>query len=85
MARYFPEGKITKIHGQPKFADGRAYIPLFHPAAVLRNPDLRADMEADFKRIPAILEKVKQERGANPTPPATEEKPEEPPKQLKLF
>jgi DNA polymerase len=85
MARYFPEGKITKIHGQPKFADGRAYIPLFHPAAVLRNPDLRADMEADFKRIVAVLEKMRQERAATPTPPATEEKPEEPPTQMKLF
>ena len=41
MARFFPSGKISKIHGQPKFADGRIYYPLFHPAAVLRNPSLR--------------------------------------------
>jgi DNA polymerase len=85
MARYFPDGKISRIHGQPKFADGRVYIPLFHPAAVLRNPDLRADMEADFKRIPEILEKVKQARAAQPAATPVEEKPPEPPKQLKLF
>jgi DNA polymerase len=85
MARYFPDGRITRIHGQPKYANGRAYVPLFHPAAVLRNPDLRADMEADFKRIPEILEKARQERAARPAAPTLEEKPPEPPKQLKLF
>ncbi len=86
MARYFPDGKITKIHGQPRYADGRAYYPLFHPAAVLRNPDLRAAMEADFKRIPEIVEKVKQERAANPQPASKKpEEPQQPPKQMKLF
>jgi DNA polymerase len=87
MARYFPDGKISKIHGQPKYDDRRAYYPLFHPAAVLRNPDLRKEMEADFKRIPEIVEKMKQARkSAKPIAPAAqEEKPEEPPKQMKLF
>lgn len=85
MARYFPDGKITKIHGQPKYADSRAYYPLFHPAAVLRNPDLRVDMEADFKRIPQIIEQVKNERASAKSAPPIQEKPEEPPKQLKLF
>jgi len=88
MARYFPDGKISRIHGQPKYDNTRAYYPLFHPAAVLRNPDLRKEMEADFKRIPEIIEKVKQTRGSSKPaapPPVAEEKPEEPPKQLKLF
>ena len=57
MARYFPNGKITQIHGQAKIEGGRAYYPLFHPAAVLRNPDLQSQMEADFKRIPEVLAK----------------------------
>jgi DNA polymerase len=60
MARYFPNGKISQIHGKPKFDDekGRAYYPLFHPAAVLRNPGLRRDMEADIKRLVEVIEKV---------------------------
>ncbi len=86
MARYFPDGKITKIHGQPKYANGRAYMPLFHPAAVLRNPDMRPDMETDFRRILEVLEKVKQERASGKLQPAAQQKPpDEPPKQLKMF
>ncbi|HVU14149.1 MAG TPA: uracil-DNA glycosylase [Phototrophicaceae bacterium] len=88
MARYFPGGKITQIHGQPKFENGHAYIPLFHPAAVLRSRDLEPKMEADFKRIPEILAKVKQMRGSGgsggqkpPSAPAEDA----PPKQLSLF
>jgi DNA polymerase len=86
MSRYFPNGKITQIHGQPKFDATRAYLPLFHPAAVLRNSALQRDMEADVKRIPELVEKVRAMRAKNPqTPPKEEENPEEPPQQLKLF
>lgn len=88
MARYFPNGKITQIHGKPKFESNRAYIPLFHPAAVLRNPDLRKEMEADFKRILEVVEQLRQKRAA-PPPPATEapreDEPTQKPTQLKLF
>ncbi len=83
MARYFPNGRITRIHGQPKFEGGRAYYPLFHPAAVLRNPNLQSEMEGDFLRIPEILDKVRQLRGDGKQPPPSAEEP--PPTQLSLF
>jgi DNA polymerase len=85
MARYFPGGKITQIHGKPKIEKGRAYVPLFHPAAVLRNPDLRKEMEADFKRIPVTLEEVRQQRAAGQPPPAPAGEDAPPPQQLSLF
>ncbi|MFN8527905.1 MAG: uracil-DNA glycosylase [Anaerolineae bacterium] len=69
MGRYFPGGKITQLHGKPKFENNRAYLPLFHPAAVLRNPGLEPQMEAAFKLIPSILEKVRAMR-AGGTPPS---------------
>lgn len=81
MARYFPGGKITQIHGSPKYADGRIYFPLFHPAAVLRNPDLRPLMEADFKQMMVLVKQAKdspQEKKADDSSPP-------PPKQLSLF
>ena len=28
LARFFPGAKISAVHGEPKFADGRAYVPL---------------------------------------------------------
>ncbi len=84
MARYFPGGKITQIHGKPKYDDRRAYYPLFHPAAVLRNPALQSDMEADFRRIPEIVAQVRARRAAAVPPPAANTD-DPPPKQLKLF
>src|SRR5690606_14491253 len=65
MARYFPNGKISQIHGQPLYDENRAYYPFFHPAAALRNPGLRHDMEADFKRLLEVVEKVKAMRAGN--------------------
>ncbi|MBI1258453.1 MAG: uracil-DNA glycosylase [Chloroflexi bacterium] len=89
MARYFPGGKITQIHGKPRFEHGRAYYPLFHPAAVLRNPALQTTMADDFKRIPELLTKLRAERTSAPgkpdEPPKDEPPKDEPPKQLSLF
>jgi DNA polymerase len=89
MARYFPNAKISQIHGQPKYADEpvTAYYPLFHPAAVLRNPDLRRPMEADVRRLPEIVAEVNKRRagsggGAAPNPPKDNDGPMQ---QLKLF
>ncbi len=89
MARYFPNGKITQIHGQPKYEEGRAYYPLFHPAAVLRNPGLRRAMEDDIKRLLEVIEKVKAMRAGNegdaaPSPTDSTED-DTPPQQLSLF
>ena len=83
MARYFPGGKITQIHGKPKFDADRAYYPVFHPAAVLRNPSWQEGMEADFKRLPQILAKVKETRASAPKrkPPQDDT----PPTQLPMF
>lgn len=84
MGRYFPNGKITQIHGKARYDERRAYYPLFHPAAVLRNPSLEKDMEADFKRLLEVLAEVKTLR----TKDTADEKADEPPplpKQLSLF
>jgi len=91
MARYFPEGKISAIHGKPKYDERCAYYPLYHPAAALRNPPLRHDMEADIKRIPLILEEIRQKRGNEAISTTSIEDvqpidtPNSTPKQLRLF
>ena len=61
MARYFPGGRITRIHGLPKRADGRIYFPMFHPAAVLRDPRRRPEMEADMRRVLELAHEVEQD------------------------
>ncbi len=89
MARYFPNGKISTIHGQPKYEGDpvTAYYPLFHPAAVLRNPDLRRTMEEDVKRLPTVVAEIKKRRGGqgSESAPQTPKDDDRPMKQLTLF
>jgi len=55
MARYFPNAKISRIHGQPRKIGGVVYYPMYHPAAALHQPALRRVVEEDFQKIPQIL------------------------------
>jgi uracil-DNA glycosylase len=56
MQRWFPGAAITKIHGQAKeIEDGRLALPLFHPAAALRNPNWRKAFEEDLAKLPGLL------------------------------
>ncbi len=65
MAQFFPPtARITRIHGKPLMQEDRAIIPMFHPAAALRNPNWMRDMEADFAQIPALLETIRAKRAA---------------------
>lgn len=80
MAKYFPNGRISKIHGQPKRADGRLYYPMFHPAAILRNPRLRPEMEADMHRVVELIKQAE----AGDLPPIDDDEPDVP-EQLSLF
>ncbi|MES0344390.1 MAG: uracil-DNA glycosylase, partial [Anaerolineales bacterium] len=57
MARYFPDTRISKIHGQAKEIDGRLIVPMYHPAAALHQPSLRKVIEADFSMLPELIEK----------------------------
>ena len=45
------ELKITREHGNWLMLDGRLAMPVYHPAALLRNPSLKSDTWEDFKKI----------------------------------
>jgi len=60
MARWFPGGRISQIHGQPKTADGRIIVPMYHPAAALHQAALKATIEADFLKLPRYLADMRQ-------------------------
>lgn len=68
MARYFPNAKITRIHGQPKRIGSRIYYPMFHPAAALHQPKWRSVVKADMLKIPQILEEAEQLDEIEPEP-----------------
>jgi len=55
MAQYFPNSKISKIHGQEKEIDGRMVVPMYHPAAALHQPSLREVVKEDFALLPTLI------------------------------
>ena len=73
MARWFPNAKISAIHGQPRKIDGRLIVPMFHPAAALHQPSLRKDVEADFSKLPEILAGFEHMEDSEPPPPEAEQ------------
>ena len=80
MARYFLLQRISAIHGQGQWVNDRLIIPMFHPAAALHQPSLRAAIEHDFSLLPAYLQQAKERIEPKPVevvkPAETE--PEEP-------
>ncbi|HEY1017150.1 MAG TPA: uracil-DNA glycosylase [Herpetosiphonaceae bacterium] len=94
MNKFFPGGKITKIHGirGVKREGARVFLPLYHPAYVLRNDQAAPDAIADIRLIPRLLARLEQrlaeeQAGGEQAPvdgaPAA---PEEPgPEQMSLF
>ncbi len=62
-ATYLPgAGGISKLHGKAlKRPDGRVYLSLYHPAAALHNGSLRETLMNDFKKIPLIIKKIKEQ------------------------
>ncbi len=83
MARWFPGERITRIHGQPRWAGSRLIVPMLHPAAALHQPQNRPLIEADFRRLPEILAEAERKRIAAVPPPPPPDEPEI--QQLTLF
>jgi|SRR5579859_5406516 len=78
MGRYFPNARISAIHGQARTVDGRVIVAMFHPAAALHQESLRQTLVDDFKKLPQLIARAQKEA----TPPEPENKG---PQQLSLF
>ncbi len=93
MNKFMPNAKISEIHGQPSWHDGRMIIPMYHPAAALHQASLKATLERDFAKLSDLIQQAKlhgQPKPAGPTPAApepvkAEENPDQPATQLSLF
>ncbi|MCE1254185.1 MAG: uracil-DNA glycosylase [Anaerolineae bacterium] len=97
MARYFPMGKISLIHGQASWVNDRMVVAMYHPAAALHQSQLRPILEADFSRLSEWLNQVKVHQAVmsgaqHPAPVIHKEEakppkepPGAPPTQLSLF
>jgi uracil-DNA glycosylase family 4 len=72
---------ISRAHGQLVERNGRAYVPLYHPAAALYNSFLVDTLEQDFRRVQKYIAEIEARRAVAPA-----EAPDPDPKeQLTLF
>jgi uracil-DNA glycosylase family 4 len=78
MARFFPKARISSIHGQAKWVQGRLIVAMYHPAAALHQPSLREVVRTDFSRLPEFIEQTKDHPPSQDEPPAD-------PQQLSMF
>jgi uracil-DNA glycosylase len=82
LERLMPgQGSISRVHGSLVRRGDVAYVPLYHPAAALHNGALVADLEHDFDRVKAYLEKLL----APPPPPVPVAPPKQETEQLRLL
>lgn len=77
---------ISQLHGRLVRKGGLAYVPLFHPAAALHKPPLKAVLIEDFQRLKEHLdgERARWESELEALPESAEEVPEQP-EQMGLF
>lgn len=52
---FLPGEKLSKVHGTPRRRGGIVVLPVYHPAAALHNPKMRAALERDYTAIPDAL------------------------------
>ena len=55
LLRFYPEGKISKDHGKILRWNDKILFPLYHPAAGLRNPAIKRELQQDVLRLPEAL------------------------------
>lgn len=59
MNLFMPQAKISRDHGQPRWVVWQGekilVVPMFHPAAALRNPSVMREYRADMLKLPDII------------------------------
>ena len=75
LQAHFSDAQISRARGVPRRRDGRTFLPVYHPAAALRQLRLRDVLRSDFALIPKLLE--------GPAPAAEPAEPES--QQLSMF
>ena len=62
MSKWFPNERISRIHGQGRAFGERVVVPMYHPAAALHQASLRATIEADFLKLPRFLYEAREKK-----------------------
>jgi len=75
------QGSISRVHGSLVLRGDVAWVPLYHPAAALHNGSLVSELERDFDRVRAYLDRFL----APPPPPEPKPEPKQEAEQLRLL
>lgn len=70
MYKFFPGESISRVHGRARKKDGITIFPVFHPAAALHQPSLRAALAEDFQALARFLETTPRPAAPPAAPPA---------------
>jgi len=73
MYRYFPGQSVSRVHGQAKRVGDALVVAMFHPAAALHQPKWRPVVEADFKKLPALIAEAGRQAPDQPPPPKAQQ------------
>lgn len=60
MNYFLPDAKISRDQGKIFKMKKRCIVPMLHPAAALRSPEMMAAFRETFKKLPKITEKCKE-------------------------
>ena len=58
LTAFLPKETISKARAKPRSVNGRTLFPMYHPAAALHQQSLREVIEADIKKLPALLKEA---------------------------
>jgi uracil-DNA glycosylase family 4 len=65
MGKFLPGVTISSIHGKVQRVKWKGsdivVVPMYHPAAALRNGNMMFSFKDDFRKVPEILKQVKEE------------------------
>ena len=65
MAKFLPEARISSVHGKVHRVNWMGkevvVVPMYHPAAALRNGEVMRAEKEDFLKLPSILKETEKE------------------------
>src|SRR5512135_3232180 len=83
MGKFMPGAKITAVHGHMRKVGERYVVAMFHPAAALHQASLKPAIQADFAKLPKMLEEARKGLGrARPEADAASQPQRDNPEQL---
>lgn len=66
MGKFLPGAKISAVHGKPHEVNWKEknllVVPMYHPAAALRNGEVLYQIKQDFLKLPEILSEYKNKK-----------------------